>query len=607
MKVFLYVPSVALALAMVLCWGVAQPAAQDARNNESELITRTYDVRGLVSDTLERTPRTGAVGDVLAPDLLFGGGLISEHPYDAWNLRDSGEEARCWLDAEEVYVIVRDFVAGHEERKQVKLLHETGDTFEVVAPQAVHDRIEWVLGAMADITEARVGITVYRLDEAPGATTTPEETAQAVKGKRLVGTLRGGLGEPLVLQQTQHRSYVADYDFNVATDASGSVPSVRDLNTGEEFVLGALSLPDGRVWLQGWHAKATEGGMRRLETTGGMVELPRVDYSYTPVSAVVDNGGGAILDAGEHGRFLVRASCSRDIRNHTLELDDGSRLKLINCLPIMRGHGLGGFWLMNPNSERVMNDGAFAQVMLDDVVDGPYNDSAAYMVDELYSVYDDVHVVGPYLGLRLPGTGEPDLMADAARLEAMIHDIGDAPRMVGVRISAWEIADDSGIPAGILDGRPADVDLAELRTLAGDGSSLDRISAAMLDQRTDVLDVRLSAHVRDYDSVSATGAIGYDPVIATLVTGAQVRWTARDAGNGRVSIELRSGITAGGHEFEQVATGVGGQGFSIERSSSALTQARFSDELHVGERMAAVSPGAGTEGRLIVIVVERVE
>jgi hypothetical protein len=275
----------------------------------------------------------------------------------------------------------------------------------------------------------------------------------------------------------------------------------------------------------------------------------------------------------------------------------------------MRAHGLGGFWLMDPTSNRLMEDAIFPQVIFEDPADGPYNDSAIHYYDEIEGYYDDVRVVGPYLGIWIaaPDDEYADVREGRLRAEQLLDSIGSAPRLVGLKISAWEVADDSDIPAGILDGRPTDVDLAELQALASNTALKSRISMGMQSQRTDVLDIRLSTHVRDYDTVSATGAIEHDPEIATLVTGRQVRWTARDAGNGRVSIELRSGITIGGDEFEKIRVGVGTDGMVVERSDSALTQARFSDELAVGERMATVSPGAGVKGQLIVIVVERLK
>ncbi|MCA8919407.1 MAG: hypothetical protein KDB32_10035, partial [Planctomycetes bacterium] len=69
--------------------------------------------------------------------------------------------------------------------------------------------------------------------------------------------------------------------------------------------------------------------------------------------------------------------------------------------------------------------------------------------------------------------------------------------------------------------------------------------------------------------------------------------------------EVRTGITVGGEKFERI--NVGTDGLEVERSRSALTQARLADELKIGERMSSLSPGVGVDGELVVIVVERLK
>lgn len=589
---------------ILLCTAYS-PSAQEAEQPEDALVTHEYDVRGLVQRELWRAPRTGAIGDVLAPDRLFFND--DDHADDEWSLRESGEEARCWDDADELGDELQEFLTNADN--EVEIDYFSADrTISFRATPQVHERIKWLLDALNDVANARVSMVVYRLTneaELTAPTMGASDVAGWAKGAKLVGTFRGGLGEPFVLQKTQHTSYVADYEINLATEAAVSSPEVNDLNTGEEFVLGAASLSDGRLWVQGWHASMKLNEMRQFETSAGTVELPDLSYSFAPVSAVIENGGAAVIDAGPAGRFMVRTKCDRVVKNRELKLDNGNTLRLLNCIGAMRGAGLGGFWLMNPTSSALMEDSLFPQVMLGDVIDGPYMDAAMKIADELEGNGIELEVMGPYLGV-IAESGEDfddDDLRELHEITARLAATPAAPETASVRITAYSVADDSDLPAGILNGRPDAADLAEVESLASK-TLFDRVSMNLLRQQVDQFEVRLATHLRAYDSCTATGVTALDPQVGTIVLGEQIRWQARDAGDGRMRIEVRTGITVG-CEFEQV--NVGTDGLFVERSRSALTQARLADELKIGERMSSLSPGVGVDGELVVIVVERLK
>jgi hypothetical protein len=608
MKSFFRAAAVAWTVGATLLFVSYHPSAQEGPVlDEPQIVSRDYDVRLLVQSELWNAPRTGAIGDVLAPDRLFFAG--GDHADDEWSLRDSGDEARCWKTAEYLGSELQDLLQEADADQNFSFDYSR-DKLNVSADEATHTVVKWALDALNEVARARLSMVVYRLkDDAP--LTAPAlargEVQGWTKGARFVGTFAGGLAEPFVLQQTQHRSYVADYDVSLATEASIAEPRVNDLHTGEEFVLGAVSLSDGRLWVQGWHAAMKLHQMRSAATDAGTIELPEVSYSFAPVSAVIENGGAALIDAGPAGKFLVRAECDRVVRNHELKLPDGETLRLVNCVGSMRGHGLGGFWLMRPTSSALMEDSMFPQVILEDIEDGPYLDAAMRLSDQLDSAPFQLRALGPYLAVLIP-SGDELLEEDRAYRDdfvARIDAIPAAPEVVGVRITAFEVKDDAALPAGVLNGRPSAADVAELKALAGGKALFDRLSMNLLRQQVDQFEVKLATHLRDYDSHSATGVTALDPQVGTLVLGEQIRWQARSAEDGRLRLEVRSGITVGGEQFEKVA--VGNDGLTVERSHSALTQARLSDELAAGERMSCVSPGAGADGRLVVIVVERLK
>lgn len=603
MKSFFRAAAVAWTVGATLLFVSYHPSAQEGpAMDEPQVISRDYDVRLLVQSELWNAPRTGAIGDVLAPDRLF---FADEgHADDEWSLRDSGDEARCWESSEYLGSELHDLLQEADADQNCSF-DSSRDKLTVSADETAHKVVKWALDALHEVARARVSMVVYRLkDDAqlPAPALARADVPGWAKGARFVGTFAGGLAEPFVLQQTQHRSYVADYDVSLATEASIAEPRVNDLHTGEEFVLGAVSLSDGRLWVQGWHAAMKLNQMRSATTDAGGIELPEVSYSFAPVSAVIENGGAAVIDAGPAGKFLVRAECDRVVRNHELLLDNGNTLRLINCVGSMRGHGLGGFWLMNPTSSALMEDSLFPQVILEDIEDGPYLDAACGISDQLAEAGIQSRSFGPFLGVALRmAVNDPEYEQVSARLNA----IPVAPESVGVRITAYEVKDDAALPAGVLNGRPSAADVAEVKTLAGGKALFDRLSMNLLRQQVDHFEVKLATHLRDYDSHSATGVTALDPQVGTLVLGEQIRWQARSAEDGRLRLEVRSGITVGGEQFEKVA--VGNDGLTVERSHSALTQARLADELAAGERMACVSPGAGADGRLVVIVVERLK
>ena len=604
MKTVFRSATVALAVAGSMLLGSYQPSAQDA---EPEIIHRSYDVRPLVQLELWNAPRTGAIGDVLAPDRLFF--ADSDHELDEWSLRDSGEEARCWENSDDLATTLRYFIEAADDDAEFEV-NTTEHGFSVTGNADLQKQFKWAVDALNDVAKARVSMVVYRLkDDAQLASPTiaTAEVAGWTNGARHIGNFRGGLAEPFVLQQTQHRSYVGDYDMNVATEAAIANPNVRDLNTGEEFVLGAVSLSDGRLWVQGWHASMKLNRMRSIMSSAGNIEMPDVSYSFAPISAVIENGGAAVIDAGPGARFMVKVDCDRVVKNHEMTLANGSKLRLLNCIGAIRGQRLGGFWLMRPTSEMSLNDSQFPQVFLEDAVDGPYMDAAIHLSEQLDESFFEFRQIGPYLGVI--EHDQPDLEAEDARVRdavrAQLDAIQPAPETVSVRISAFEVADDSALPAGVLDGRPSETDVAELMALAGGKPVFDRVSSNLLRQQADHLQVQLATHLRGYDSQSATGVTALDPGVATLVLGQQIRWQARTADDGKLHIEVRSGSTVGPAEFERVEFGT--EGLMIERSLSALTQARLGDELGIGDRMASMTPAVGADGKLIVIVVERLK
>lgn len=578
------------------------PFAQEAEEAQPVVTSHTYTIRGVSRSEMRLGTRTNAVRDVLAPDRLLGGRVL-EREWDTWSLRDSGDEARCWEDLSDVINLLDDFCGMNDEGCRV--VSET--SVRLTGTAEYHRRMKWVIDALSEVSQARINVVIYRLNDGHvGSPLVPaSEVATRAKGARMVGAMAGGLGDPLVLQRTEHTTYVADHNYDVATSAKVAEPEVSTLNTGEEIVVGVVSMPDGRLWLQGWQVSTQLNRMRNRETTAGMVELPDVAYRYVPISAELENGGAVILDGGDGRRLMVTARCDRTVRDQELKCDDGTVLKLLNVAGALRGHGLGDAWLMTPNSEEWLGERLLPQVTIEPIEDGPYNDAAIVLGETLVDFGNDIMVVGPYLGVRFAALGD-DQTAEIEQRHSLLQAIEQRRNRggtVAVRLTAYQLKDTAALPAGVLLGRPTAADAAELGVLAGK-NVMSRILGSMPNQANDLMDLRLASLVRDYEAMTATEVAVQDPVIGTMVLGSQFRWVARLAPEGRMQIELRAGITVGPTEFEVVNPG---EPQSIERSRSALAQLRVVDDLAVGERLAAVSPAAGIDGELIVLVLERLK
>lgn len=594
--VFRLTAAACAAAALVASVQVTQ-SAQDG----PELVERSYNLRGLTLFGLESEPRTGAIRDVLAPDRNVISG-IPDHEYDEWNLRDSGAEALAWETPDCVVRRIEEFT--NIDSEHCETVGYGSNSVRVSATPELHRRFEWAMKAIREVADARVNVAVHRLaaDTELETALSASSVSKLAKGARLVGTSRGGLADPLVIQKIETRQYIADYDVNMAAGAFSYAPVLRTLATGHEVVCGVVSLPDGTLWVQGWLATSSCSEIRKTSTSGGEVELPNRRYTWTPVSAVIENGGAVVIDAGQGERLMLSARCDRTIKDQTLKLEDGTELMLLNMTGKLRSHGLMSDWLMTPNTTQSFNDGAAPQIFVSDPEDGPYNDAAIFTasgwpVEEL-----PVHVVGPLLGVVIPAaTGDEALQSAIKHALAWLADRDTSDR-ISLRVRTFEVADDAALPAGVLLGRPGAADIAELGTLSKGG--MDRLVALRQQHLLDLIDVRYANHVHNYSVSTATGISAEDPEVAALVTGAQIRLAVNPVGEGVVNVNTRVGITAGDDRFEEIKTA---SGWAIERKRIATTQAHFNDDMKVGDITATVCPSAGPTGRLVVIVVDRVK
>lgn len=600
----------ALTATMLLSGGIASQEQPEEPESPPNVLVE-YDFHGLTHTGLNRGTVPGAIGDLLAPDRAFG--PQQERNIDQWSLRESGREACCWDNADEVLEKLAGFCA-FDESWEVRRLDVANDRSALDAPKAMQDRVNWALKALKNIASIKVNLRVHKLADGAGLdlpTVTGKRAAELAARARLVGMANTGLGDPIVLQQTGSTSFVADYDSSTATGAGSHVPVSGTLVTGDEFVAGAIVMADGRIWVQGWHAARKLASLRRVKTVAGDIELPTSSYTYTPVSALIENGGAAVIDTGASGRFMLSVAATGTVPDTRLDCGNGRGLALLNVAGALRGHALGSRWLMTPNTQSALDDTGLQQIIFEDYVDGPYNDAAMVAAEEIgnFGGARDVFVMGPLLAVRTWPIEAEDTatQSDRARQDSALAAMSRVRDTIALRIRALRVPAGSALAAGLLNGAPTEADLADLESIVPRTTVADRLLSTGIEQNMDLLDTGISSHLHGYTIQTATEIVLHDPEVRSLLLGSQLRWVTREAVDGAVTLEMRAGVTVGSDRFEAVEVTLDGKKFQVERSRSNLVQARFSGELKPGQSMSHIVPASGTQEELLVFVVSRLK
>jgi hypothetical protein len=370
-------------------------------------------------------------------------------------------------------------------------------------------------------------------------------------------------------------------------------------------------LPDGRIWVQGFHAAQDLVSMTPFLTSGGAVEQPLLAYSSTPLNGQMANGGALVLDCGRHGAFVVSVKCDGKVEHRARKFGGGVELRLYNGLAALRGASLNGRWLMRPVAFDGNDDGAFGQVFIEGAVDGPYHDAACMLHEELESVGGELtrlSVVGPYLGLRHMTSPDEDTAAEAARGLKVIEDALASrlapPSCTSLKVRVYQVPAGIELSAGLVEGEPAEADVAQLEADGG-VLLLSRTQRFEFGQSQDLYDLKLQSLVTGYSGWTSKNSAAADPETNTVVTGAQLRFILTQGQGGRAMVQLRAGVITGeGAQTVDVGTGDGAVR-KIQRSLSGLTQLESTAGLKPGQSFAAICPSAQREGGLIVIVIER--
>jgi len=559
----------ALALLALAARAQEGPPAEEPR----ALQARIYDLSGLLENgALNKIP------DVLAPDRTFYDVMDPTEQGD-WAVRDCRGGSRCFSSADEAISAILAFCnTGLEASYTPDSANPSA--FALTCDETLHQRVQWAIDTLKATSAIRVRLRAYALaGGAGGGTLSKAEAAKLAQSARLIGSVEGHPGETLLLQQVKPHEFVQGYN----TTDGGAATERALICAGQELVAGALLLPDGRLWLQGWAAQLENVTSREVATRCGKLECPRGNYAYTTLGALIENSGGAILELGAQ-RVLVICSIEGAMPNRTLECGTRTTLGLVNVATAVVAQCPAMPWLCAPaigqtRLGRAVNDGE----------SWPQSNVASFTAVSLATrlsyegeVLGAIVALGPYLGVRITeNEGDCDI-EDFQRarnsVATLLKALNAGPMAAEINVRAWRV---KNVPEELAAGA------AGLKELSALGAPVfERTSAGLPGQFNYAADIEAAA------LVVGDGGV---PEVGVACWGSQCAWRVVAGANGP-EIELRLGHVEG---ERTIKLGLGGKA-EFERASRLPAQAELGGALGQGALRYVVVPAS--DGYLVVAV-----
>jgi hypothetical protein len=578
----------------------ARPGAQDA-NNEPELITRDYDLSGLIggnlgTDQLLKPP-------ALSPTMFADQRASQDYDYrHKWQLE--GRDSAFLFDSADELEDLPYWLSRGEPFNDPQFFNIGRPGMRLEASEALHTRVAAALAMLQELCCATVKIEVLKLDRMPQQVIMDRDAAAShstVIGLQEVAN--GGIADVSQLQSTPVL-------WSIGEKYLGATTSTDELWTGEQWLFGALLQPDGRIRLQGWHARAYAAEVREYEGMAGVTQLPALQYEYTPAAATVENGGGIVIDSPA-GPYLVRASARQTVADRVLE--DGA-WRLCNPSGWLPPGSLTGGWLFDQPSDwydwRVKphlpqrNDGS---VIVYET--GAANEMAAKAFYDDFQTLSEIaktdhYVVGPLVILSEVadlGRYDPDRISQGRKLlrDAIAKTgAGPAPQMLRVRL--LEVPVDADLPEGVRNGSPSEAEIAALTARADAQTMFDRRLVVVGGQAVDVIDARLENYVRrvQWEGVAIDEERIAGASVATHAAGIQFR--AALGTNDEIGIRAAWRPDS---KIKQINLDGDLEGQVVEAPEGRTVEFSVSAILAPGGAICTAQPG--TDGRVALLLVQR--
>jgi len=478
----LWLPTAVVALALVATALKPPATAQPAAEEDPPLVTKTYNLAGLVGETPYAYLPELALEDVWSspwPNHHWGPGV---HP-GGWSV-DELDEFNELLNA-------ISYALGPEHDATAWDL--AGPLMvEVEASERFHELLGDCLRMLRALNETVIHFELLRLEDRPDRAVLGPAEASELSGQ-LVGrqSIRNsGVG---ILSQVSQRTITSSIQFR--HEEHSAVADTHPLYWGEQWVFGGVVLADGSVRVQGAHLHAAEPIIRDYETHEGNVQLPQVPYSITPGAATLVPGGGLVFDTNR-GAYLLRVVPSAAIPN----LTSGDVTIHNPGAWYVPGH-MKQIWMLESSASD-----EWGQVIPREDSRGIGRHGLPAGAEHLYSFLTELSPrnadVAAYLWGPLVLTRREDLKPDdverttaRAALDALYAEGAAGPEGVEFRVSIVQVPADADIPEGFVRGAPSPAEIAQMLADPATTKVFERSAVLVAGQEIDLLSAEIENFV----------------------------------------------------------------------------------------------------------------
>ena len=574
----LRLPLFAAMFAALCAASLAQEAPPEEEPPPPALISKTYDFTGLLDLDDPAAFTEGLAPDGVLPDL--------QPPTEDihWNVRNARGGAHCWSSAEDAMQCVLTFCTTGEPGTTYSDV-TGGQGVTLSCDEELHRRVAWTIEALKAVANIRVKLRAYELPPGQGAASlSAAEAEKLAKGAKLLGSVSGQLGQTLLLQQLKPWDFIQGYEL--AADGKHSVTRAG-LNAGRELVAGSLLLPDGKLWLQACSARLEIPEVRDVQSSCGQVECPRARYSCVPASMLLENGGGAILDEGAHGRTLLVCGVEGTMPNRTLDCGTRTTLGLVNVTSTLRGDCVKLPWLCGAAMPplKLGSVGTVLPQAARGCILHPATIELASRLSYESEVLGAIVPLGPYLGVRITQAGgdgdasPEEFEAARQRLSETLRSISTGAKALERRVQAWRL---KSVPEAIARG-------------AGSAKDFEALGAPAFERSVQSLS-GCTLGISDVEIAALIAGDGQTPELGVAAWGAQLECVARESASG-TEVDLRLGLVEGERKIK--STEESGM-VKFERATRLPFQAQLNGTLGDKALLTCVQPD--NDGYLVVAV-----
>ncbi len=471
----------------------------------------------------------------------------------------------------------------------------------VTAPESLHRRIEWFLKQLRTHASARVQLNIVALKEKPASFVVGAAAASLAGGTEVARTKMRN-GEPWLVSDLQEQRVVFDVDRKPdKTRVTGT------LYSGDQWRVLAIVLADGRIRVAAQHARGRDPATRAWQVQGGPIELPQLRWSVVPAVAVVENGGGLILDSGNEW-FLIRARC--DTKLGAAQSDDGE-VEAFNASEFypVAGIRVASIAAPTPNDAGMPPSPLLPQRGEWDLRhDLSLNRAAAlseYFVRDINPDYTleprRVYYAAGRLALRINRTlEETDDPAAVARHRAeadrqFAEQLAPRPGHV-LRVKVIRIPEGATLAQSFATGNPSAVEVETLGSAKGATVMIDRTVPLETGQVLDLASLWLRNYVAEFLPHGVDRGI-WSPQLATYVSGWQLRLSRHDSNRTQAKLAF---CAEGGLKL---IPGTGGlKGLDVERPEGVRATVGIDAIAADGVWQCAVQPLE--QGQRLVLLIQ---